>query len=494
MQIRSLPKSFSLFIFLIFITGSYNTYGQSATDHATLLGWEDRTLNFMLDRSHNFGGTNYNRGLFRDNINLMSPEHEIDLLTYRFTPVDDYKWQAADEAYRLSFGSLNAKDFAVENKIKSTYGINDNNDFKIDGTHEENLRANRFFFKLGYEHHFKGDHHIGGSHTFVNDKSDLDLTAYYRYGSFEKGMLYAGITFLDWTGNVVQGLANESSNEYNDTYAVTFKYENSPKLINIKLISPSSNRFRAELVAGLQTYYKKTVSPEPDTLDFIDEEWAHYVGGLLEFNSDYITTGLIYQRRFSKLRRKPAPGSTFDLDFNNWQYSDRGGFFATGKVPEYPLRLEQWIWFERNVDRLQGEKVPDDLTPLDIGDIEFPSKRIPFNFVEKRVKIKSRLLYDNLKKGMVLGLEFHADYRYPQGKSERFKVRNFAFRTVYPIVRNTNERLTFTVGYRINKSFHFIGGVSYDLDMDKQSGIGRPRITGTPTWFDGGFGRISLSW
>lgn len=480
---------------LFFVTvGSSAVMAQNSDSHATLLGWEDRTLRFMLDRSHNFGGTNYNRGLFRDNINLMSPEHEIDLLTYRFTPIDEYNWVTSDEAYRLSFGSLNAKDFAVENRIKSTYEIDGRNDFKIEGTHEENLRAARFFFQLGYEHHFKGNHHMGGKHTFSNDKSDLDLTAYYRYGSFKKGMIYAGITFLDWTGNVVQGLANESSNEYNDQYAVTYKYESAPKLLNVKLVSPTFNHFRAELVAGLQTYYKKTVSPEPDTLDFTDEEWAHYVGGLLEYHSKNVTTGLIFQRRFSRLQRQPVPNSTFDLDFNNRQFSDRGGFFVTGKLPEYPIRLEQWIWFERNVDRLQGEKVPDNLTPLDIEDIEFPSKRIPFNFVEKRLKLKSRILYDRGTRGMVLGLEFHADYRYPQGKSDRFEVRNFAFRTVYPIVRNTNERLTFTIGYRINKNFHFIGGVSYDLDMDKQSGIGRPRITGTPTWFDGGFGRISLSW
>lgn len=487
-------RLYLLFAWIIVCCGYSEALAQDTTAHATLLGWENRTLRFMLDRSHNFGGTNYNRGLFRDNINLMSPEHDIDLLTYRFTPIDDYNWARSDEAYRLSFGSLNATDFAVENNIKSTYEMDENNDFTIDGTHEENLRANRFFFQLGYEHHFKGNHHLGGKHTFSNDKSDLDLTAYYRYGSFKEGMIYAGITFLDWTGNVVQGLANESSNSFNELYDVTYKYELAPKLLNVKLVSPQLKNFRAELVAGLQTFHSKRVSPEPDTLDFIDEEWAHYVGGLIEYRHKYVTTGVIYQRRFSRLRRKPAENSTYELDFNNRQFSDRGGFFATGRLPKYHLRLEQWIWFERNVDRLQGERVPDDLTPLDIEDIEFPSKRIPFNFVEKRVKLKSRLLYDRLMKGMVLGLEFHADYRYPQGKSDRFDVRNFAFRTVYPIVRNRNERFTFTIGYRVNKNFHFIGGVSYDVDKDKQSGIGRPRITGTPTWFDGGFGRISLRW
>lgn len=469
--------------------GSSAVMAQNSDSHATLLGWEDRTLRFMLDRSHNFGGTNYNRGLFRDNINLMSPEHEIDLLTYRFTPVDEYNWVISDEAYRLSFGSLNAKDFAVENRIKSTYEIDGHNDFKIEGTHEENLRAARFFFQLGYEHHFRGNHHMGGKHTFSNDKSDLDLTAYYRYGSFKKGMIYAGITFLDWTGNVVQGLADDSDNRYSDSYESTFQYEKSPKLLNIKLVSPVINKFRAELVAGLQTYSQKLVNPSGDTLDFRDEEWAHYLGALVEYSySEAGQIGIIYQRRFSKLRRRPTPGSDFQEDFNNWQYSDRAGFFATGRYLN--VQLEQWLWLERNIDRLQGERVPADLAPDYLQ-----NEPRPFNFVEHRIKLKSRFLYGSPEKGIQTGIEFHADYRYPQGeKDPQSGVRNFDFRNVYPIVRNRNERLTYTIGYRINKNFYFLGGISYDLDKDKQSGIGLPRITGTPTWFDGGFGRISLSW
>jgi len=418
----------------------------------------------------------------------MSPEHGIDLLTYRFTLADDYNWQTSTEAYRLSFGSLNAKDFAVENKIKSTYEIDGRNDFKIDGTHEENLRATRFFFELGYEHHFEGNHHVGGKHTFTNDKSDLDLTAYYRYGSFDKGMIYAGITFLDWTGNVVQGLADDSDNRYNDTYDLTFQYEKSPKLLNLKLVSPEIGNFRGEVLAGLQTYTQKLVNPTGDSLDFRDEEWAHYLGALVEYSYSKGIIGVTYQRRFSKLRRSPAQGSEFEENFNNWQFSDRGGFFATGRVGNF--QLEQWLWLERNVDRLQGERVPDNLAPAYL-----PNERRPFNFIEHRLKLKSRLLYGSLKKGLQTGIEFHADYRYPQGeKAPGNGVRNFDFRNVYPIVRNRNERMTLTIGYRVNKNFYLLGGISYDLDKDKQSGIGLPRITGTPTWFDGGFGRISLSW
>jgi len=477
-----------LVTFISLAIGLSNAGAQDSLSHATLMGWEERTLNFMLDRSHNYGGTNYNRGLFRRNINLMSPEHEIDLLTYRFTPIEDFAWTQSDHAYRLSFGSLNAIDFAVENKIKSAYEIDGRNELLINGTHEENLRTSRFFFRLGYEHHFKGGHHVGGKHTFTDDKSDLDLTAYYRYGSLQNGMIYAGITLLDWTGNVVQDLAADSDNQYNDNYDETFNYLTKPRLINIKLVSPELGNFRGEFLAGLQTYMKKEVSTASDTLDFVDEEWAHYVGALLEYRHPVGLAGLIYKRRFSKLRRQPTAGSAFEEDFSNWQFSDRFGFFATGGLNNF--RLEHWLWFERNVDRLLGSTVPDDLAPDYL-----PNERQPFNFIEHRIKIKSSLKYGSLRKGIQLGLEFHADYRNPQGpRNPQNGVRNFDFRRIYPIVRNRNERLTFTLGYRVNKKFHFLGGISYDLDKDKQSGIGLPRITGTPTWFDGGFGRVSVRW
>ncbi|TYP94963.1 hypothetical protein LX73_0257 [Fodinibius salinus] len=476
-----------LFSFIVFLFPT-EIVAQDSTSHATLQGWEQRTLNFMLDRSHNFGGTNFNRGLFRYNINLMSPEHEIDLLTYRYTLIDDYKWMATDQGYRSTFGSLNATNFAVENKVKTTYHINDKNTLLISGTHEENLRASRFLFRLGYEHQLATNHYVGIEPTLSNDKSDLDLTAYYRYGNPGKGMIYVGITKLDLAANIVQGLADDSENKYNKTYDETFQYKTSPGLINVRLESPQWHNFRAELRAGYQTYSRKRVNPSADTLDYFDEEWAHFVGALLEYNHPLGVVGVTYQRRFSKLRRQPAPNSDFTNDFTNRQFSDSGGFFITGTVDK--LHLEHWMWLERNVDRLKGANVPQNLGPN-----YSPNNGRSFNFVEHRLKIKSELSYGSRIKGLQAGLAYHADYRHPQGeKGPNRGVRNFDYRSVYPTVRDRSDRLTFTIGYRLNKNFLFEGGLSYDMDKDRQSGIGVPRVTGEQTWFDGGFGRLSLQW
>ena len=481
--------SFALLILLLvtLLLSVIEVSARQANSGVTLMEWEQRTLNFMLDRSHNYGGTLYNRGLFRENINLMSPEHEIDLLTYRYTMAEDYNWFMADQAYRLSAGSLNATDFFVENRIKFNYSFNENHTLIVDGTHEEKLRADRFLFRLGYEYRLNQDHTIGAEHTLTNSKSDLDLTLFYRYGDFESGMIQAGVTYLDWGANVVQDLAAGSANQWNDRYKTTYQYERRPLLVNLKLVSPTVNNFRAELLAGIQTFSEREVSStEFENYDYGDEEWAHYVGALVQYFHPIGVAGFTYQRKFSKLRRQPLPGSDFENDFFTRQYSDSGGFFVTGNYRKFSV--EQWMWLERIVDQLQGEAVPDDISPDYLENV-----RRPFDFEEYRLKMKSRVLYGSSEKGIQLGLEFHADYRYLQGEDDpNTGIRDYTFRRVYPIVRERNDRITFSIGYRFNPNVYLTGGVSYDVDGDKESGIGWPRED--TTRFDGGFGRLSVEW
>jgi len=477
---------FCLFLVLIIkICLPHLVLAQESETHATLLAWEQRIRNFMLDRTHDYGGTNYDRGLFRVHINKMSPEHQIDLMTYRFTLIDDYSWIKADRAYRVSMGSLNATHFAMENWIKNDYNFDKRNNLSIKGFQTQDIRANRFMFYLGYDHKFGKKHHVGVKHTLTNEKADLDASFYYRYGNFTDGMMEFNVTLLDWPSNIIEGLAANSRNRYNQRYNVTHKYFNRPELFSVKLISPKSRHLKAEFLAGLQTKSRKKVHDHPDSLQYVDQEWAHYIGALVEYSNQYFTTGLTFQRTFSKLKRNPILSSNYDLKFGNWQIENRAGFYAATRIHKF--RLEQWIWYEYNIDRLQGKKVPGDLLARRF-------KRIPFHYHEKRVKIKSRLLYDPVHSGFKTGLEFHADYVYPQDKAASNGVKSYTFRLAYPIIRNRGERLTYTIGYRFNEHFYLLAGLSYDLDMDKQSGIGRPRATGTPTWFDGGFGRFSISW
>lgn len=458
---------------------------QHSHQKGTLLAWEQQIRNFMLDRSHNYEGMHYNRGLFRRHLTEMSAEHEVDLMTYRYSLFDDYRWQVSSHSYRLSMGSLNATNFAIENHVKNEIIIDDRNQLTIQGFHEENLRVNRFLFHLGYQHSFPGNHHVGMKHTLTKEKADLDATFFYRYGNFEKGMVEVDFTFMDWASNKVQSLAADSRNRYNTRYDVTHQYRRHPVLLSGKITSSKTNNFKAEIMGGVQTHLNKKVEQHEDTLHFRDEEWAHYLGGLLEYSNSRFTAGITYKRTFAKLRRYPTPDSNYELDFNTLQHFNQIGAYSTGRLSMF--RFEQWVWYEYNIDRLQGETVPGDLHPRRF-------ERVPFDYAEERLKVRSRLLYDPFDSGLKTGLAFHGDFISPKGDRASNGVINDEFRRVYSIKKNHNSRLTFTLGYRINKNFHFLGGISYDLDKDKKSGRGLPKITGTPTWFDGGFGRLAISW
>lgn len=478
---------FLSFIGFIFLLSPFNTVsGQDSTSTtATLLGWEQRTRNFMLDRSHNYGGTHFNRGLFREHLNEMSPEHNLDLITYGFTLFQDYDFEQSENAYRMSTGSLNATQFAVENTIKSDITFSDKNQLTIDGYHAENIRTNRFLFHLGYIRNIAGKHYLGVSHTLSQNKADLDATFFYRYGTFNEGMVQVSASILDWGSNVVQDLAKDSRNKWNKRYEVTHQYSNGPELFSLKYLSSQSNRVKVEFMGGVQTYSRKRVEVHADTSNYIDEEWAHYVGALVEYVHPLFTVGVTYQRTFSKLKRKPTLDSNYDLNFGNWQVTNQLGLYATGRINSFIL--EQWLWYGHDRDRLEGEKVPGDLR-------RHSFERVPFDYLEEPITVKSRLFYDPIDSGLRTGLEFHAEYSRPQGEKASNGVRSFEFRRTYSIVRDYNARVTYSIGYRFNPYFYLVAGISYDLDGDTQTGRGTEKVMGDPTWFDGGFGRLSISW
>ena len=467
----------------VFQLSLFNTArGQDSTSTATLLGWEQQIRNFMLDRSHNYGGTHFNRGLFREHLIEMSPEHNLDLITYRYTLFQDYNFEQAENAYRMSTGSLNATEFAIENTIKSDIAISEKDEISIDGYHAENIRANRFLFHLGYTRNLIGKHYLGVSHTLSQYKADLDATFFYRYGNFDDGMVKVSASILDWGSNVVQDLAEEGRNSWNERYDITHQYSNRPELLSIKYTSPQYNRLKVEILGGLQTYTRKRVEVHADTSIYIDEEWGHYLGALVEYDHPLYTVGLTYQRTFSKLKRKPTLDSNYNFKFGNWQITNQLGLYAMGRLQAF--RFEQWLWYGFDRDRIKGKKVPKKI--IRHGD--------PFDYLEEPISIKSRILYDPINSGLKTGLEFHAEYSRPQGPKAENGIRSFDFRRNYSIVRDYNARLTYTIGYRYSQHFYFLAGISYDLDGDKQTGRGTYNIIDDPTWFDGGFGRLSISW
>jgi len=433
---------------------------QTTNQHGTLLAWEHKIKRFVWDRSHNYGGSNFFRGLFRESIDPLMPEHDIDLVTYRFTPINDYQWTRSSQGYRVFLGSLDAKYLATVSHFKSSVSISDNSSFNVDGVLEETFRANRFLGILNYERTFASEHTAGVYHTLNKTKGDLDAGFYYQYGSSSDGMIRVETTFLDWPSNVTENLASSYSQRYN----VIATYEKRPQLFSLQLVSPDIKNFRAEVVAGIQTRSQKQLK-ETETRTYRDQKWAHYAGALIEYYNPWVTVGFTFKRTFSKLIRSPLAGSDYEPDFGNWQSTNQYGFYASGDLFDR-IRLEQWLWYENYKDRLQGASVPEGYTG--------------FDFREERLRVKSRILYDNYKKGFKAGIEYHAEYQYPQTGPESYPR--------FYDSQDINQRLTFTAGYRINPNFYLIAGISYDADLDRYYN------KTDNEQFDGCFGRLSVTW
>jgi len=458
---------------------------------ATLSGWENHLRVHILDRTNNKGGFYYDRGLFRMHTPDMTIEYEIDLFTYRFSYFDDYDWLSAGNGFRSFVGSLNTPIFAVRSEFRNSIRVTDNSDLDIWAYQQEDIRARRGLFILGYSHRFRDMHTVGLSHTLGNTKTDLDASFFYRFGNRDQGIIEAEVTLLDWANNIVTGLSTERQTEFE----ILHTYSRRPNLFTLRLESPTIWRFRGEAVAAFQPRSEAEVSQRDFPVEnFILEEWVNYQAALFEVHFPGGTAGAIYQRTFARMQREPAPGSEYVLDYGNRQIQQRGGFYLTWQWRDFGL--EQWFWIERNRDQ-QFDENPDAYAAQD-PNVRFYDRRpnfYPFDFNEIRRFNKSRIFYKPEGRLLSVYLEHNGDWRTPAFDDNSTTVRAISYRNYYPnhIVAR-NERLTLGIGFRFTDNTRLTVGASLDLDGDKYTGWGTPREDPRPAVFDGGFGRFQMVW
>jgi hypothetical protein len=458
---------------------------------ATLSGWENHLRIHILDRSNNKGGFYYDRGLFRMHTPDMTMEYELDLFTYRFSYFDDYDWINSANGFRSFVGSLNTPIFAVRSEFKNRISVTDNSDFDIQVYQQEDIRARRGLFILGYTHRIGEIHAAGVRHTLGNKKTDLDASFFYRFGNRDTGTITADVTLLDWANNIVTGLSTERQSEFE----ILHTYSRRPNLFTLRLKSPVIWRFRGEAVAAVQPRSEAEVSLRdfPDE-NFILEEWVNYQAALFEVLFPGGTAGAIYQRTFTRMQREPAPGSEYVLDYGNRQIQQRGGFYLTYRWRDFGL--EQWFWIERNRDQ-QFDENPDAYAAQD-PNVRFYDRRpdrYPFDFNEIRRFNKSRIFYAPEGRLLSVYLEHNGDWRTPAYDETSSTVRAISYRNYYPNhIVSRNERLTLGIGFRFTDNAKLTVGASLDLDGDRYTGWGTPREDPRPAVFDGGFGRLQMVW
>ena len=202
---------------------------------------------------------------------------------------------------------------------------------------------------------------------------------------------------------------------------------------------------------------------------FAWDDAARYAGALVEWGHARLSAGLIGRSTFSRTARQATPGARLATDYTSRQ-SDRS-LTAYLLAPVWNLEAGAWLTAERYTDRQTGTN--------------FDGASIPaaLDVRERRLMLHARLQRRPARHGVRAGLDYYVDSRTFHGDADRLN----GYLRFLPY--SPNGRAALHVGYQASPGAYLVAGASYDLGGDPFYGDGRG-----PVRYDGGFGRVVLTW
>jgi len=467
-----------------------------AQTHTSLFGWNERTKQIVLNQYQNYGGPFYDRGLFRLYTPIMSKEHDLDLVTYDFSMIDDHGWHYNKQnSVRMYVGSFDLGEFLHGATIRNYIPVASGLTLPLVIDRRFNMRTDRTIIWLGLDYIYRDLHSFGFLQSVAEQKADLNGMIYYRFGTPATGWIQAEFTFMDWANNAIYGLGEFRGTGYHNSR----KHERNPRLLSFKAASPVWNQLRGELMGGLMTRSRSKVGPlEFDELNTLDRQRAHWFGALAEWANPNLTAALTWQTRYANFRREnyldfsdiPHNGS-FDVDeirYGNFQLENTlGGIIAVryGRLHLHNHIQHSWI---RDRERDIHERPSQWYSNIIYA---------PFDYRETRWTLRHRISWIPEGPGFMASLEWSSMYHDMYSDYEfEFRgnpVRAFDYRQLYELA-SINERLTLILGYRFNNSTRVEIGASYDVDGDREQGFYDYMVDRDARRFDGGFGRLIVFW
>lgn len=466
--------------------------GAIAQTRTSLFGWHEQNMQISLNQYQNFGGPFYDRGLFRQYTPVMSKEHDLDLITYDFSVLDDYSWHYRQQnSVRMYVGSFDLGEFlhgvTIRNYIPVAKGLT----LPLEIDRRYDMRTDRTVVWLGLDYQVNELHAAGFRQSVSEQKADLNGMLYYRYGSPSSGWIQAELTFLDWANNAIYGLGEFRGTGYENSR----KHEKHPRLLSFRAASPVWKGFRGELMGGLMTRSRSKVGPiDDDELNTIDRQRAHWLGALAEWENAWFTTALTWQTRYAHFRRSndrfidPVSVPDDEIRYGNFQWNNTlGGILSVrlGSVHLYNQVQHSWIRDrERDINERPSQWYSDIIYA-------------PFDYRETRWILRHRVSWVPEWSGFTASLEWSSMYN-DMGSDYEFefngnRVRAFDYRQLYELA-SVNERLTLILGYRFNNTTRFEIGASYDVDGDREQGYLDYKVERATRRFDGGFGKLIIFW
>lgn len=485
-----IPVLALLFLFLCVSGPLLPANTASAQMRNTLFGWEEWTRLMMLDQSHSYGGLFYDRGLFRYTTPSMTKEHDLDLVTYEFTSLDHHDWYySGEDGFRAYTGSMDLGKFLTSFELRNRRELTDRLSMNIRVLRRYDMRADRALLWLDFDYRLRDGQTVGIRQTLTEQKSDLDLTLFYRHGTLDRGFVELEATLPDFGNNTIYALSESRDRDFEESR----KYHRWPLMFSFRASTPEWNGLRGEAMGGVLTRSEAQVGLQSQVDDNTrDRQNARYAGVLVEWSGDGVTAALTWQYHYARFDRENFTDNfTEPVDYGNMQYQSRlGGFLG---MERGQWQFHNWIWRARVRDRQWDEHRE---TVWQWRQYEYQT--YPFDFRENRTMMKNRILYMPETRGFLGGLEWSADYRDFLDDTfvsdELGAIHGFAYRQNYLYqLDNANERVTLLFGYRFTPRAYLIMGASYDIDGDLYGGPFDNRIH-PRSYFDGGFGRLTMTW
>lgn len=402
----------------------------------------------------------------------MDHEYHIDLRTAGFDIWRDDGWHREANGLRSYAGSIDRSAFATMTDIRHRERLGARQAFTISARQQDDLSARRLFLELGYDVNLTGRHILGVRHTGGGFKPDLDAGLHYRADLRTAGFANLSVTFLDYANNFIYDVLGTDP-VLDDT---TRSYRRIPLLLEGRWRSPSSVPFEVEVAAGLMPPAHANVERQQEpSFQMATRHAMRYAAAVVGYRTGGFDVRMSH--RFSEEARSftSPPESSAGRDYDARQTMSWTSLSAAGTWPfqrSHDLRASLSVHRSTYLDKQHGT--------------DFIGARITeaFRLDERRWETTSRLDIIPIRNGLRAGAAFLTDARDYREGMDVFERHFIMFRQWSP-----NQRVSMHVGYQVRPGAFIEVGATVDIDGDDFYTDGRG-----VTRFDGGFGRLQVTW
>jgi hypothetical protein len=426
----------------------------------------------MLDQRSGYGGLFSDRGSSPRYTPSMDHEYHIDLRSAGFDEWRVDGWHRRSNGVRSYAGSIHRSAFATTTDVRHLEQLTARQAFLFAVRQQDDLSARRLFLEVGYDINVTGRHVIGVRHTGGGFKPDLDAGLVYRADLRTAGFAQASVTFLDYANNFIYDVLGTDP-ALDDTVR---SYRRIPVLLEGRWHSPINIPIDIDIAGGLMLPAHADIERWPDpSFSMSTRHTMRYAAAALGYRTGWLKVGLAH--RYSEEARafSSAPGSTADRNHESRQRTHWSSVSAAGSWPagrSHDLRVSLSANRLTYIDRQEGTRFSGSSIPE------------PFRLEERRWESSTRVDIIPIRRGLRGGIALLTDSRDYREGMDVFERHYLTFRQWSP-----NQRFSLHAGHQVRPGAFIDVGVSIDIDGDDFYTDGRGM-----TRFDGGFGRLQVTW